>query len=58
LCACAAIPHDGIEIEASGGITLQNVRDFAGTGVNYISVGALTHSVKALDLSLLLLALK
>jgi nicotinate-nucleotide pyrophosphorylase (carboxylating) len=42
------------ELEASGGITLENVRDVAETGVDYISVGALTHSAPALDLSLLL----
>jgi len=40
------------ETEASGGITLENVRDYAATGVDYISVGALTHSYKSLDLSL------
>ncbi len=39
-------------IEASGGITLQNVRSVAETGVDIISIGALTHSVKALDISL------
>jgi len=39
-------------IEASGGITLDNVRQVAESGVDLISVGALTHSVKALDLSL------
>ncbi|WP_295652820.1 carboxylating nicotinate-nucleotide diphosphorylase [uncultured Mucilaginibacter sp.] len=38
--------------EASGGITIQNVREYAECGVNYISIGALTHSVKSLDLSL------
>jgi len=38
--------------EASGGITLDNIADYAATGVDYISVGALTHSVKSLDLSL------
>jgi len=38
--------------EASGGITIDNVRDYAACGVDYISVGALTHSVKSLDLSL------
>jgi nicotinate-nucleotide pyrophosphorylase (carboxylating) len=41
-----------ILLEASGGITLENVRAVAKTGVDYISVGALTHSPKALDLSL------
>lgn len=39
-------------IEASGGITLDNVRAVAETGVDIISIGALTHSVKALDISL------
>jgi nicotinate-nucleotide pyrophosphorylase (carboxylating) len=41
------------EIEVSGGIRLENVREFALPGVKYISVGALTHSAPALDLSLL-----
>lgn len=40
------------EMEASGGITLETIRDFAATGVDFISVGALTHSARALDLSL------
>lgn len=40
------------ETEASGGITLQNIRAYAETGVQFISVGALTHSVKSMDLSL------
>ena len=40
------------EIEVSGGMTLSTVRDFADAGVDYISVGALTHSAPALDLSL------
>ena len=38
--------------EASGGITIDNIRQYAQCGVDYISVGALTHSVKSLDLSL------
>lgn len=41
-----------IPIEASGGIQLDNVRKYALAGVNYISVGALTHSVPAVDLSM------
>jgi nicotinate-nucleotide pyrophosphorylase (carboxylating) len=41
-------------LEASGGITLANVAEVAATGVDYISIGALTHSAPALDLSLLL----
>jgi nicotinate-nucleotide pyrophosphorylase (carboxylating) len=42
------------ELEASGGITLQTIRAVAETGVDFISVGALTHSAPALDVSLLL----
>ena len=42
------------ELEASGGFTLDTIRDVAETGVDFISVGALTHSATALDLSLLL----
>jgi nicotinate-nucleotide pyrophosphorylase (carboxylating) len=38
--------------EASGGITEKTLRAYAETGVDYISVGALTHHVKSLDLSL------
>lgn len=40
------------ETEASGGITLENVRAYALCGVDYISVGALTHQIKSLDMSL------
>lgn len=43
---------DAFETEASGGVTLENVRDIAATGVHYISVGAITHSYVSLDLSL------
>ncbi len=42
------------EIEVSGGVRLANVREFAIPGVSYISIGSLTHSAPALDLSLLL----
>ncbi len=41
-----------IEIESSGGITLETLRDYALTGVDFISVGALTHQIKSLDMSL------
>ena len=41
-----------VKFEASGGITLKNVRRIAATGVDYISVGALTHSARSIDLSL------
>lgn len=46
------IIHKKYETEASGGITLETIRNYAETGVDFISVGALTHSVKSLDLSL------
>ena len=41
-----------IEVEASGNITLEKISQIAGIGVQYISIGALTHSAKALDMSL------
>lgn len=44
----------GAALEASGGVTLANVAEIAATGVEWISVGAITHSAPALDLSLLL----
>jgi nicotinate-nucleotide pyrophosphorylase (carboxylating) len=40
------------ETEASGGITLQTIRQYAECGVDFISVGALTHHINSLDLSL------
>ncbi|GHT48162.1 nicotinate-nucleotide diphosphorylase (carboxylating) [Bacteroidia bacterium] len=40
------------KLESSGGITYDTIREYAETGVDYISVGALTHSVKSLDMSL------
>jgi nicotinate-nucleotide pyrophosphorylase (carboxylating) len=46
--------NGGPELEASGGITLENVAQVAATGVDYVSVGALTHSAPALDLSMTL----
>ncbi|MDX8409144.1 MAG: carboxylating nicotinate-nucleotide diphosphorylase [Mariprofundales bacterium] len=45
---------DSITLEASGGITLANVRQYAEQGVDRIAIGAITHSTSALDLSLLL----
>lgn len=46
-----AIVNSQFEIESSGGITLKNLRSYGECGVDYISVGALTHSVRSLDLS-------
>ena len=40
------------EIESSGGITIKNIRDYALCGVDFISVGALTHQIQSLDMSL------
>ena len=45
---------DGVSLEASGGINLENVREVAETGVEFISIGALTHSASNLDFSMLL----
>lgn len=51
----AVIHVDGrAELEASGGVTLPTLREIASTGVQFVSVGALTHSAPALDLSLIL----
>ncbi len=46
------LAYGQVKLEASGGITLHNVREIAETGVGYISIGALTHSAPALDLSM------
>lgn len=43
--------NPAVEIESSGGITLDTLREYGETGVDFISVGALTHSVKGLDMS-------
>jgi nicotinate-nucleotide pyrophosphorylase (carboxylating) len=45
--------EEGVELEASGGVNLSTVAAVAATGVDEISIGALTHSAPALDLSLL-----
>ena len=47
-----AMNAEGIELEASGNITLDNIRSIAETGVDYISIGALTKNIKAIDLSM------
>src|SRR5207247_2425476 len=47
-----ALGKDKVRLEASGGVTLKNIRQIAATGVDYISIGALTHSARAIDLSL------
>ncbi len=48
----AAMNAGGVELEASGNIDLENIRSIAETGVDYISIGALTKNIKAIDLSM------
>jgi nicotinate-nucleotide pyrophosphorylase (carboxylating) len=52
MCACVELARGAAVLEASGGITLENVRAVAETGVDWISIGALTHSAPSLDLAL------
>ena len=47
-----ALREDNIKFEASGGITLKNINRIAATGVDYISVGSLTHAARAIDIGL------
>jgi nicotinate-nucleotide pyrophosphorylase (carboxylating) len=47
-----ALRRNNIKFEASGGITLKNVKRMAGTGVDYISIGALTNAARAIDIGL------
>ena len=49
---CVKLTDGRAKLEASGNITLDNIADVAATGVDIISLGALTHSVKAFDISL------
>lgn len=50
--AAVALVAGAVPLEASGGITLENIRQVAETGVDFISVGEITHSVRALDISM------
>ena len=50
--AAVALNAGAIDLEASGNISLENIRAYAETGVDYISIGALTKNVKAIDLSM------
>jgi nicotinate-nucleotide pyrophosphorylase (carboxylating) len=50
--ARARAMRPGIEIEATGGVTLENVRAYAEAGADFVSIGALTHSVRAADLAI------
>jgi nicotinate-nucleotide pyrophosphorylase (carboxylating) len=50
--ACVSLGRPGLKFEASGGVDLTTVRQIAETGVDFISVGQLTHSARAIDFSL------
>ena len=50
--ACVALNNGLKKLEASGNMSVERIKDVAALGVDYISVGALTHSPKALDISL------
>jgi nicotinate-nucleotide pyrophosphorylase (carboxylating) len=54
LCESVALAraHDGVTVEASGGLALDRAREVAETGVDFLAVGSLTHSARALDLGL------
>ena len=56
MCEAVALGAGRVQFEASGGVSLATVADIAATGVDFISVGALTHSAPAIDFSLELLA--
>ncbi|HSP06017.1 MAG TPA: nicotinate-nucleotide diphosphorylase (carboxylating), partial [Acidobacteriota bacterium] len=49
---CVALKQQGMKFEVSGGVALVNLREYLIPGVDFISVGALTHSVRSLDISL------
>jgi nicotinate-nucleotide pyrophosphorylase (carboxylating) len=51
-CVAVARSYPGVKLEASGGLRLSNAREVAETGVDYLAVGGLTHSARALDLGL------
>jgi nicotinate-nucleotide pyrophosphorylase (carboxylating) len=53
--ASVALKRSGVNFEASGGVSLATVHQIAETGVDFISVGQLTHSARAMDFSLELL---
>jgi nicotinate-nucleotide pyrophosphorylase (carboxylating) len=52
MASCVQVPHGDTRLEASGGITLDSVEAVAASGVDAISLGCLTHTVRAIDLSL------
>jgi nicotinate-nucleotide pyrophosphorylase (carboxylating) len=54
MCEAVRLAEGRVPLEASGNISLENIAAVAATGVDYISIGMITHSVRALDISLLL----
>jgi len=52
LCKAVALNDGRAKLEASGGITLENIRSIAETGVDYVSVGSITKDIKAIDMSM------
>lgn len=50
--AAVALVGGAVPLEVSGGVTLENIGEFASTGVDFVSIGAITHSARALDLAL------
>ena len=50
--AAVRLVNGRVKIEASGGVTLANVRAIAETGVDFISVGAITHSARSMDIAM------
>jgi nicotinate-nucleotide pyrophosphorylase (carboxylating) len=50
--SAVALNYNGVELEASGNITLENIRTIAETGIDFISIGALTKNIRAIDLSM------
>ncbi len=54
--ACRINSHskNSTELEASGNITIENIKNIAKTGVDFISVGAITKNIKSIDLSMLI----
>ncbi len=52
LAEAVALIEGRARLEASGGVSLETIKEIAGTGVDFVSVGALTHSARSLDVSL------
>ena len=53
-CRINSLSKNSTELEASGNITIENIKNIAKTGVDFISVGAITKNIKSIDLSMLI----